>query len=109
MPSQVRIISKRNSAEWDRYVRDAITSGRWGIEHDYFGCPNQANADHVRRCLRTAAQHQGVGKKVYYKECPSPGKCRNGGPDCQYHVYYTIYDLEVARRYKQQQAATRRK
>ena len=108
MPSQVRIISKRNSAQWDDLVRQVLDGGALEVEHDYFGVTTQARADEVRKKLRTAGRHHGVGSKVYYKECPSPGKCKTGGADCAYHVYYTIYDLEKARGYKAKQATAKR-
>lgn len=106
MPSQVRIISRRNSAQWDDLVRDA--QSRLGQEHDYYGCSTQDRADHVRRGIRTAAKRAGIGAKVYWKECPEPGKCSNGGADCTHHVYYTLYNMELARAYKAQQAQQRR-
>lgn len=106
MPSQVRIISRRNSAQWDDLVRDALS--RLGEEHDYFGVTTQARADEVRRKIRTAAKRQGLGAKVFWKECPNPGNCSDGGPDCQFHTYYTLYNMELARAYKAQQAQQRR-
>lgn len=109
MPSQVRIISPRNSARWDDLVRDVIGRSAWREEHDYFGITNQDRADKVRRAIRTAAKHQGVSVKVYWNPCPAPGKCANGGADCQYHVYYTIFDLDEARSYKAKQATAPRK
>ena len=105
MPQQVRIISRRNSPQWDDLVRDAIRSGRLKVEHDYYGCATEERADEVRKKIRTAAKHQGHGAKVYYKPCPAPGKCTTGGPDCTHHVYYTIYDLDEARTYKAKQSA----
>jgi len=105
MPSQARIIRERNSAEWDDRVRDMITGGAYEIEHDYFGITTNQRADKIRRNIRTAASHQGVGCKAFWKPCPTPGQCRNGGSDCQFHVYYTIYDMDKARIYKVKQAA----
>lgn len=105
MPSKVRIIRERNSAKWDDLVRDAMQRNAYGSEHDYFGVVTAERADKVRRGIRTAAGHQGVGSKVFWKECPAPGACANGGPDCKFHVYYTIYDIEEARKYKAQQAS----
>jgi hypothetical protein len=108
MPSQVRIIRERNSAKWDDLVRDVISRGAFGVEHDYFGIISSERADKVRGHIRTAGKHQGVGSKVFWKECPAPGKCANGGSDCKFHVYYTIYDLEEARSYKARQGQQRR-
>lgn len=105
MPQQVRIISRRNSAEWDRLVSDTVRAGRLGVEHDYFGITNEARADDVRKCLRTAGRHQGVGSRVYYVPCEGGDQgCRYGGPGCRFHVKYTVYPIEEARRYKQEQA-----
>ena len=104
MPSQVRFIQARNSAQWDELVRQVLNGNRLGVEHDYFGIVNEDRADRVRRCIRTAAKHLGAGCKAYWKPCPAPGACPHGGPDCKYHVYYTIYDMDAARKYKAEQA-----
>lgn len=109
MPNQVRIISKRNSAKWDDLVRDLLDAAGFEREHTYFGCINQERADSVRRCIRTAAKRRGVGSKVFWNPCPEAGRCSSGGPDCQFHVFATFFDLEVARNYKTQQAAKPRK
>lgn len=109
MSSQVRIIRERNSPRWDDLVRQVVDRGAYGVEHDYFGVTTEDRADKIRRAIRTAGGHLGVGRKVYWKPCPDLGKCRNGGSDCKFHVYYTIYDLDEARKYKAQQAAADRK
>lgn len=108
MPSQVRIIRERNSAQWDDLVRDVLQRVAWGVEDDYFGIETQARADKVRRAIRTAGGHQGCGRKVYWKECPTPGQCANGGPGCRFHVYYTLFPMDAARTYKAEQAARTR-
>jgi len=105
MPDRARIIRERNSAKWDDLVRDVLNRGAFGVEHDYFGITSNERADKVRRCIRTAGGHLGVGRKVYWKDCPAPGKCANGGPDCKFHVYYTIYNLDEARDYKAKQGS----
>jgi hypothetical protein len=105
MPSKVRIISPRNSAEWDALVRDAMQRNAYRVEHDYFGIVTEERAEQVRKKLRTAAGHLGVGAKVFWTGCQG---CSNGGTDCRYHVKYTLYPLEEARAYKQQQAQQRR-
>lgn len=104
MPSQVRIIRERNSRQWDDLVADVIGRNAHGVEHDYFGCGSEQRADEVRRKIRTAAKRAGVGSKVFWKPCPSPGQCKTGGDGCTHHVYYTLFDMEVARAYKAQQA-----
>lgn len=108
MPSQVQIIRDRNSSQWDDLIRDVIQGRRHGAEHDYFGCASEDRADKVRRALRTAGRHLGVSVKAYWKPCPSPGKCADGGAGCSHHVYYTVYDLELAREYKANQASGKR-
>jgi len=105
MPSQVRIISRRNSPQWDDLVRSVAAA--LGVEHDYFGCATEERADEVRKKIRTAARHQGHGCKAYYKPCPSPGACASGGPACTHHVYFTLYPIEAAREYKAKQAGAR--
>lgn len=103
MPSQVRYIQRRNSAEWDALVRAA---GRLlGQENDYYGITNEARADEVRKYIRTAGRHVGVGSRVYYVPCDQAGACR-GGPECRYHVKYTIYPIDEARAFKARQAQT---
>lgn len=104
MATQVRIISRRNSAEWDHLVEDVLNRNALGTEHDYFGCASQERADAIRRHIRTAAKRKQVGSRVYWKPCPTPGACANGGPGCTHHVYYTLFDMEVARQYKARQA-----
>ena len=104
MPSKVRIIQQRNSRQWDELVDDVLARRALGTEHEYFGITDPERADKIRRALRTAAKRQQVGAKVYWKECQG---CANGGADCRYHVYYTLYDMDVARRYKADQAAAK--
>lgn len=106
MPNQVRIIQQRNSRQWDELVSDVIARGALGQEHDYFGITDPERADRIRRALRTAAKRQQHGARVYWNECKG---CVNGGPDCRYHVFYTLYDMETARQYKANQAAAKRK
>lgn len=103
MPSQVRIISPRNSSRWDDLVRDVLRGGQLGQEQDYFGCVSQERADQVRRALRTASKHQGAGSKVFWYKCPDPARC-HGGAGCRYHVSWTIYDLDAARAYRASQS-----
>lgn len=106
MPNQVRIISPRNSAAWDELVTTLIDAGSWGKEQTYFGCTTQERADKVRRALRTAARRTGTATmKAFWYECRG---CNDGGPDCRYHVSFTLYDMDKARAYKARQAATRR-
>ena len=108
MPSQVRIISPKNSAEWDHLVRGLIQAGKLGQEQTYGGCTSEERADHVRRKIRTAARKQDVASRVFWKPCDKPGKC-SFGADCTHHVYITLYDIEAGRQYKAKQAAAQRR
>lgn len=104
MPSQVRIISPRNSREWD----ELIAAAPLGEENTYGGIAHQQRADEVRRKLRTAAKRRSdLGAKVFWYQCEAK-RCQFGD-DCQYHVSYTIYPIDVARQYKAQQAAGARR
>lgn len=107
MPNQVRIISARNSREWDNIIDGVRSRGEWKQEQTYGGVADEQRADKVRRCLRTAAKHLGIAAKVYWHQCDAKGKCEFGS-DCGYHVKFTIYDLDEARNYKQQQGRQRR-
>ncbi|MHB1595378.1 MAG: hypothetical protein ACYCO9_16345 [Streptosporangiaceae bacterium] len=111
MPSQVRIISPRNSAEWDRLVQSVVASGQLRQEHTYGGCGSEERADKVRRAIRTAAKHLGHAAKVYWNECDSPGSCAFGD-DCTHHVKFSIFSLDegrahMASRSQQQQRGRR--
>lgn len=102
MPSQVRIISPKNSAQWDDLVRSVTGGGRLRAEHTYGGITSNERADRVRRCIRTAAKKAGYASKVYWTECPAAGKCPFGS-DCAYHCNFTLFDLEEGRQYKASQ------
>lgn len=102
MPSKVRIIAGTRNRAWDSYIKDAIDAGDWERERDYFGITNPERADEVRRRLRQAGRHLSVSVKAFWYGCDG---CKNGGPDCRYHVSYTIYDPAKARRYKAGQAS----
>lgn len=102
MPSQVRMpryVSQRNSSSWDDIIR--AVSGKLGEENTYYGITTEERAAEVYRKLKTAATHQGLGRKVFYYQCAG---CNNGGQDCRYHVSFTLYDMETARAYKAQQS-----
>jgi hypothetical protein len=100
VPDKVRIIAGPRDETWDQFIADLATRG-YGHERQYVGIATEERADQVRRKLRTAGKHQGVAVKAYWREC---GGCEAGGPDCAYHVHYTIYDPAAARRYKARQA-----
>lgn len=100
MPSQVRIISPRNSAQWDELIADAPA----GQENTYGGIASQQRADEVRRKLRTAGKRRDdIAAKVFWYECKDKQRCKFGA-DCQYHVSYTVYPMDAARKYKARQA-----
>ena len=104
MPSQVRMpryVSKQNSASWDDIIKAVISAGKLGDENTYYGIVSEERASEVYRKLRTAATHQGDGRKVFYYPCTG---CDNGGPECRYHVSFTLFDMETARAYKANQA-----
>lgn len=103
MPSQVRIISPRNSAEWDHLVRGLIDGGKLGQEQTYGGIASEERADTVRKKIRTAARKADVASKVFWKPCDQPGKC-GFGADCTHHVYITLYSMDAGREYKAKQA-----
>jgi hypothetical protein len=98
MPSQVRIISPRNSAEWDRLVQSVIDAGQLRHEHTYGGISGEERADKIRRAIRTAAKHLGHASKVYWTECDSPGSCAFGD-DCTHHVRFSIFSLDEGRQH----------
>jgi len=102
MPNKVRIISQRNSAEWDNIIQSLMDAGAWKQEQTYFGITDPDRADSIRRAFKTAGKHKGVAVKSYWKEC---GGCKDGGSDCRFHVHFTIYDMDEARNYKVKQAA----
>jgi hypothetical protein len=104
MPSQVRIIQQRNSAEWGNLIQDVIKRDAYGQEHFYFGVTDPERADKIRRALRTAGKRLQVGTRVYWSECTG---CTEGGADCRFHVNYTVFDMEQARAYMAQQSAKR--
>lgn len=106
MPSKVRIISPKNSAEWDHLVRGLIDGGTLGSEQTYGGCTSEERADHVRKKIRTAARKADVASKVFWKPCDKPGKC-GFGADCTHHVYITLYSMDAGREYKAKQAQRR--
>lgn len=93
MPSKVRIISPKNSSQWDDLIRTAPMK----TEHTYGGIVNNERADKVRRSLRTAGRHLGVAVKAFWSECDQPGQCQFGD-DCAFHVKYTVFSLDEARK-----------
>lgn len=106
MPSQVRIISPRNSAEWDRVVADVLDRKGFGKEDIYGGCKDEERADRVRRAVRTAARKRDLAAKVFWRPCDS--KSCGFGADCAYHVYITLYEMAAGRDYKAKQSQQRR-
>lgn len=101
MPSQVRIIAGPRDTSWDSYIRKLADERGFGHEREYVGVADEKRARSVRSKLVTAGRHQGVSVKAYWKPCSG---CEHGGGDCAYHVCYTIYKRDAARRYKARQA-----
>lgn len=99
MAQRVRIISGSRNKAFDHYIEDIIERGAWRQEHTYFGIADQDRANFVRQKIRTAGTHMDprVAVKAFWYECPG---CENGGPDCRYHVSFTVFDMEEARKYK---------
>jgi hypothetical protein len=102
MPGQVRIISGPRNTSFDHYLQDIVDSNAYGVEHEYFGIGDLDRAVYVRNKLHTARTHLDppVSVKAFRKEC---GGCKNGGPECKFHVSYTVYQSDVARAYKDAQ------
>jgi hypothetical protein len=44
-----------------------------------------------------------VAVKAYWHECAG---CDAGGPDCRYHVKFTVYDMDRAREFKSRMRET---
>lgn len=108
MPSQVRIISKRNSPDWDVKVAAWLADHGYGSEQVYGGITTQERADEVRKKIRTSARRLGHSAKVYWNPCDAkPGQCPYD-PGCTHHVKFSFYDPEAARGYKAQQSQQRR-
>lgn len=101
MPHKVRIIAGPRNQDWDDYVRKLVEERGYAHERHYVGVPTQERADEVRRRLRAAGRHLGVAMKVFWSECNG---CEHGGQECAYHVRYTAYHPDDARKYKSRQS-----
>lgn len=97
MPHQVRIIAGPRNTDFDDYIRKLVEDRGYGVEREYVGVTTQERAEEVRRRMRTAGRHLAVAVKAYWNECQG---CDAGGPECAYHVKFTAYRPEDARRYK---------
>lgn len=104
MPSKVRIIAGPRNTSFDSYIRDLVEQDGFGVERTYFGITKPERAEEVRRRMKRAGSHLGVSVKAFWSECKG---CKNGGADCRYHVSFTAYDPDDARRYKQQQSGAK--
>lgn len=84
---------------YDQYIEDVIRDGAWGIESEYVGLETQEAAEIVRQKMRTAGNHMNppVAVKAFWRECKG---CKVGGPDCRFHVSFTVYDKDKARAYR---------
>src|SRR5947208_3195392 len=97
----VRIIAGPRNTSFDRYIAELLREEGYGRERTYFGITNQDRAETIRRRMKTAGKHLDVSVKAFWKECPG---CENGGPDCRFHVYYSAYDKDSARKYRAEMA-----
>ena len=108
MPTQARIISKRNSPDWDVKVTAWLEEYGYDNEQVYGGIEGEDRADEVRKKIKTAARRAGFTAKTYWNVCnAAPGKCPYD-PKCTHHVKFSFYDPEVARQYKTKQAQRQR-
>lgn len=98
MPDKVRMI-QRKDLRFDDYVRKLVSEKGWGHERAYAGVASQEEADEIRRKLRAAGAHVGVSVKAFWERCPRPKSCP-AGESCRFHIRYTAYKIEDARRYK---------
>lgn len=100
MATRVRIISQRDDS-WNHFISELVEEDGFGAERTYFGIGTRERAEEVRRKLRTAGKHHEVSVKAFWNECKG---CKEGGPDCRFHVKFSAYDPEDAKRYKAEQA-----
>lgn len=100
MPDRVRFIAGPRNTDWDDYVRRLVQERGYGHERQYVGITTRERADEIRRRLRTAGRHLGVAVKAFWQECEG---CEHGGEGCAFHVLYTAFHPDDARRYKARQ------
>lgn len=91
---RVRFISPRKES-FDAHIQRLVEKAGYGVPATYYGIEDAARADEVRRGLRRAGKRLGVAVKAF--TAANLGCQRH--PDCQYHVLYTCYSLEDARRF----------
>ncbi len=99
------VVTGRRDKRWEDTLRDAVDSGGFGTEHDYYGCQDFDRALEVGRALRAAARSMKISCKAYAVPCdadPCPGD--DPGAPCQWHVLFTCYGTQAARRYKIEQS-----
>lgn len=106
MPHQVRIIAGPRNTSFDGHITELIQQEGYGAERIYFGVTNQDRAEKIRRGMRQAGRHLGHSVKAFWEPCSG---CKNGGRDCRFHIRYSAYDPEEAKRYKAQQATKARR
>jgi len=97
VPTKVRIISKKDSS-WDHFIAELVEQEGFGSERTYFGIATRERAAEVRSKLVSAGRHHEVSVKAFWKECQG---CPDGGSECRFHVFFSAYDPEVARAYKE--------
>lgn len=95
------------NTEFDKYITKLLAEHGYGHEREYVGCATQERAEVVRRGLKNGGRHLGHSVKAFWKPCPTGG-CDEGGDDCAFHVYFTVYDPSAARAYKERQQESAR-
>lgn len=109
MPSQTRILpAGGRNVSWDHFIQDILDRDAWREENHYYGITDEERAAQVRRGLRQAGRHMNpnVAVHTYYYPCAG---CKNGGPDCRFHVLYSVHTMEEARAYKAKIASAYKK
>ncbi|MDA8316532.1 MAG: hypothetical protein M0010_15385 [Actinomycetota bacterium] len=96
MPDRVRIIAGPRRVSFDSYVERLVSERGYGVEREYFGVETAERADEVRRGLRQAGRHLTVAVRAYYRPCKG---CAKGGKSCAFHVFFTAFPRDDARRY----------
>lgn len=101
MPHKVRIIAGPRNSDYDDYVARLVEERGWGVEREYVGVTTQERAEQIRKGLRQAGRHLGCSIKAFWVECEG---CDAGGDACAYHVKFSAYHPDAARRYKAKQS-----
>jgi hypothetical protein len=104
VPDRVRIIAGPRKVSFDSYIERLVSERGYGVERIYFGIESEERAGEVRRALRQAGRHLTVAVRAYYRAC---GGCDKGGKACGFHVFFTAFPLDDARRYMEKKKPRR--